>query len=333
MKVKKFRKKELDLILEHCIYREYPQFLNSGTFEERVLLMLEEASIRHANLTAQWLRVGYNQGNYNSDNCMIGGRTLDYGPFGFIEKFDPDWCMWTNGGKHYSFMNQPIAGSMNFQSLISAIIPVFHENEKMVNKLNEIVTKNMEIAIRSANYIWATKLGFNSDDVDDEVILLITQILKIMHSMEADFTLFWRELSNIPEKFSLSFENAIEPNVTINIIDLTFNNCFYKSCGFSTQEESLITWMKSWLNKLISKKKNGQETSLKMKQVNPKFIPREWMLVEAYNSAINGDYTLVKELQALFQNPYEEQTEELSIKYYRKAPNEVIGKAGTAFMT
>jgi uncharacterized protein YdiU (UPF0061 family) len=68
--------------------------------------MLRQASKKFADLTASWIRVGYCQGNFNSDNCLVGGRTMDYGPFGFVERFQPLWNMWVGGGEHYGFMNQ-----------------------------------------------------------------------------------------------------------------------------------------------------------------------------------------------------------------------------------
>ena len=64
-------------------------------------------------LSSDWLRVGYTQSNFNADNCLLSGLTLDYGPFGFIEKYQPGWGMWIGAGEHYSFLNQPEARSMS----------------------------------------------------------------------------------------------------------------------------------------------------------------------------------------------------------------------------
>ena len=66
-------------------------------------------------------RVGYVQSNFNSDNCLMGGTTLDYGPFGFLEKYDPRWGMWIGSGDHFSFLNQPAAAAANFKMLATSL--------------------------------------------------------------------------------------------------------------------------------------------------------------------------------------------------------------------
>ena len=124
---------ELRLIVEHAMFREYggPPPLPAGASEAdcaasnlqpRALAMLRAASQRFAQLTAQWIRVGFCQGNFNSDNCLVGGRTMDYGPFGFMEKYDRAWNMWVGGGDHFSFRNQPEAGGKNFESLVESVM-------------------------------------------------------------------------------------------------------------------------------------------------------------------------------------------------------------------
>ena len=72
-------------------------------------------------MIAHWLRIGYCQGNFNSDNCAAGGFTLDYGPFGFCEVFDPQYQPWIGGGEHFSFFNQPVAAEANFYMFWKAI--------------------------------------------------------------------------------------------------------------------------------------------------------------------------------------------------------------------
>ena len=71
--------------------------------------MIPATAARLASLSAEWLRVGFCQGNFNADNCLVGGRTMDYGPFGFMDKYDPAFAKWTGSGNHFAFMNQPAA--------------------------------------------------------------------------------------------------------------------------------------------------------------------------------------------------------------------------------
>ena len=144
---RKFRLKELKQIVSHLLVREYSHLSDSVVgefadvvqedanrqktpeaaaadkmkdpdlggrtipeFQSHVLAMLDEFSNRMAAMTTGWMRVGFVQGNFNSDNCLAGGRTMDYGPFGFMQNFEKNWNMWTNGGDHFSYWNQPKAG-------------------------------------------------------------------------------------------------------------------------------------------------------------------------------------------------------------------------------
>jgi uncharacterized protein YdiU (UPF0061 family) len=88
---------------------------------------------RLTSLVANWQRVGYCQGNFNSDNCAAGGFTLDYGPFGFCEIFDPEFQPWTGGGKHFSFFNQPIAAEANYHMFWTAVRPLLEEDTEALN--------------------------------------------------------------------------------------------------------------------------------------------------------------------------------------------------------
>ena len=96
-------------IVRHALRREFPDIPSEEVTGAAVLSMLRAVRDRLVDLVVHWTRVGFCQGNFNSDNCLLAGRTLDYGPFGFMEAYDPRWCMWVGGGRHFAFNNQ--AGS------------------------------------------------------------------------------------------------------------------------------------------------------------------------------------------------------------------------------
>ena len=93
-----------------------------------MILLAREFRSRLTSLVANWIRVGYCQGNFNGDNCAAGGFTLDYGPFGFIDMFDPKYQPWTGGGIHFSFLNQPQAAERNFRMFCKAIEPLLESH-------------------------------------------------------------------------------------------------------------------------------------------------------------------------------------------------------------
>ena len=113
---------ELEMIVQHLIERNYKGDIDpSLEFTDQVLALATLFRQRLVNLVVNWIRVGYCQGNFNSDNCAAGGFTLDYGPFGFCELFDPRFQPWTGGGEHFSFFNQPAAAEANFNMFWKAL--------------------------------------------------------------------------------------------------------------------------------------------------------------------------------------------------------------------
>ena len=79
---------ELEALVEHALFREFPGVRPGAPLPERAAGLLEAAADKIAAMVAEWMRVGYAQGNFNADNCLVGGRTMDYGPFGFMERYD-----------------------------------------------------------------------------------------------------------------------------------------------------------------------------------------------------------------------------------------------------
>lgn len=323
---------ELKLMVNHAIFREFPHLIDISDEQEKYILMLKEVGILMANMTAEWLRVGYTQGNFNSDNCHIAGKTLDYGPFGFIELFDPHWNMWEGGGVHFSFMNQPLAGNKNFSSLVDSIIPLL--DEEHVNIALNIKNKQYQIAMDKANLVWAKKLGFNK--FDSKVAQLKTDLFKLMEFYSADFTLFWRQLAEIVGNFPIDNVGENVTNITNSSELFNFiENCFYKKLTMDDKYK-WVQWLAKWLMLIKTTNENYKTISKNMKNISPKFIPREWMLKSAYEKANVGDYSIMNELQTLFKTPYDEHNDELTKKYYKKMNFKSTNNssvAGTTVMT
>jgi Uncharacterized conserved protein len=121
---------ELEELVVHGLSREFQETDDPGaSLPARVLNMLRECRGRLARLAADWIRVSYYQGNFDSDNCAVGGQTLNYGPFGFAEKCDPDYQPWVGGGEDYASMNVHNAMCRNFQSLCQALVPLVEGKE------------------------------------------------------------------------------------------------------------------------------------------------------------------------------------------------------------
>jgi len=304
---------ELEMIVSHLIDREYSEEIDSNlTMPEKVIHLAHAFRNRLTSLVANWIRVGYCQGNFNSDNCAAGGFTLDYGPFGFMELFNPEYQPWTGGGKHFSFFNQPRAAYENFKSFCSALEPLLVSDEKAFIKLEEIQNAFPGMMQQQMEQMWASKLGLDSYDAT-----LLKELFDLMMQSYVDYTLFFRELSNIPQN--------IEP----------LKKSFY---GNVSEDKSLekrwSQWLEKWKALINSTSTNAEEElSERIKGVNPKYTLREWHLVPAYQKAKMGDYSLIKELQEVMNKPYEEQSKEIEKKYYTLKPTELFNIGGISHLS
>ena len=304
---------ELEQIVLHLIDREYREEIDKDlTLQEKVLLLAHAFRTRLTSLVSNWVRVGYCQGNFNSDNCAAGGFTLDYGPFGFMELFNPEYQPWTGGGKHFSFFNQPRAAYENFTQFCSALQPLLNSDEKALQKLEEIRNDFSPVIQQKMEKMWASKLGLESYDA-----VLLKELFDLMMKTYVDYTLFFRELSAIPED--------LEP----------LKKSFY---GNVSEDKALEKRWSEWLEKwkaLINatSAKSTEALSKQMKSINPKYTLREWHLVPAYQQAKMGDYSLIKELQEVMTEPYAEQSKEVEEKYYMLKPTELFNIGGISHIS
>ncbi len=297
---------ELRMIVAHLIERNYRQEIEPGLqFSDQVLELASLFRARLTPLVANWIRVGYCQGNFNSDNCAAGGYTLDYGPFGFCELFDPRFQPWTGGGEHFSFFNQPAAAEANFQMFWSALRPLLEDNTEALARLDQIRDGFAEAMQQEIEAMWASKLGLISYDAT-----LVNELLQLMVHSKVDYTIFFRRLSAIPEQLSALNESFYLPN--------------------SDELDAQWTqWLQRWRAQ-ITANGNLNETSAAMKRVNPAVTWREWLIAPAYQQAAEGDTTAIQELQAVFHHPYAELSPELAPTYDRLKPREFFNAGGVS---
>jgi uncharacterized protein YdiU (UPF0061 family) len=271
------------------------------------------------SLIAHWIRVGYCQGNFNSDNCAAGGYTLDYGPFGFCDMFDSKFQPWTGGGEHFSFLNQPMAAQRNFHVFCMALLPLLKSDENAVVELDQIRSGFSTVMLEKMKKMWATKLGLDTFDAS-----LFNELQILMVKTSVDYTIFFRELCEIPED--------------INSLRKSFYKDSLNESILNSWSEWLIKW-KSLINASNAVEINAtslqsrDKLSHKMKSVNPKYSLREWFLVPAYQQATEESYSLITELQEVMTTPYTEQTKEIDEKYYKLKPSELFEIAGISHIS
>ncbi len=304
---------ELEKIVLHVIDREYNGVIDPGSpLAEKILLLAIEFRKRLTSLVADWIRVGYCQGNFNSDNTAVGGFTLDYGPFGFIDMFDPKYQPWTGGGAHFSFLNQPQAAQRNFHMFCLALKPLLASHEDASEQLDAVENGFPKVMQEQVEAMWSSKLGLATFDEP-----LFRELYMLMIQTSVDYTIFFRELSHIPEEITPLLKS------------------FY---GDASNNEQLLKrwsqWLKKWQSSIDgTTPQSRQKLSEQMKRVNPKYTLREWFLVPAYQAAETGDYTLIKELQEVMTKPYDEQSKEIEEKYYKQKPSQLFNIAGISHVS
>ncbi|MDP5119758.1 MAG: protein adenylyltransferase SelO family protein, partial [Prochlorococcaceae cyanobacterium MAG_34] len=298
---------ELRLIVLHLIERNYRQEIDpSLAFSDQVLELARLVRARLIALVAHWMRVGYCQGNFNSDNCAAGGYTLDYGPFGFCERFDPGFQPWTGGGEHFSFFNQPLAAGANYQMFWSALRPLLADNSEGLAQLDSIRDGFAAAMNQELEAMWARKLGLAAPDA-----ALVNELLELMLRSQADYTIFFRKLSELP---------ATTPEHLSAI----------KQSFYEPSSEGLDAAWSGWLERWRAQIGDLLETSAAMKRCNPAITWREWLIAPAYQQAEQGDTALIQELQAVFSHPYEDPSPELAATYDRLKPREFFNAGGVS---
>lgn len=310
---------ELEQIVLHLIDREYGDVIDQNlSTPEKVLMLAREFRNRLTSLIANWIRVGYCQGNFNSDNCAAGGFTLDYGPFGFCELFDPYYQPWTGGGRHFAFLNQPVAAEKNFQMFFTALRPLLTSHQDSLRQLDEIQSSFASVMQVQMEKMWAAKLGL--DTFNEE---LFSELVSLMMQTSVDYTIFFRELSMLPDDIA------------------PLKKSFYKNPNYNLDPERINNRWSEWLTKwkaLIEKANttesqpvSHEELSNNMKRVNPKYSFREWLVVPAYQQAKEGNYSLIRELQEVMTNPYDEQSKDVEEKFYRLKPHAFFEVGGLSY--
>ena len=295
---------ELKMIIKRLINVNYKNDIDINLpFKEQIINLAFLYRERLISLVVNWIRVGYCQGNFNSDNCALGGYTLDYGPFGFCELFDPNFQPWTGGGNHFSFLNQPAAAEINFNMFIKSLKLALENDVDFLERL-DIIQQDFKISMQEKiKIMWTRKLGLKEYDES-----LLNNLFQLMIITKVDYTKFFRLLSDIPKEIS------------------SLKKSFYQDC--SIEIDSLWNnWLKAWY-KSLKQVNDINKISSDMKKVNPRYTWREWLISFAYKAAEKGDFSLIKELQVVFDNPYEDLSIDFQNKYDLIRPLKFFNKGG-----
>ena len=235
---------------------------------------------KQALLISKWMSIGFIHGVMNTDNMTISGETIDYGPCAFMDKYDPKTVFSSIDHQgRYAYLNQPAILIWNLAKFAETLIPLIGENEeKSVKQLSDILQVTMPTYQEYFYEEMRQNLGLK--DVNENNIKIIEGYLKILQFMKIDFTLSFRDLAKI-----LINKKMIKDSV------------FKESQDFND-------WYKNWLKELNKYKKNNEDISRKMDDVNPCYIPRNHIIERGLGIASEGDISQIKEINELLRSPH-----------------------------
>jgi uncharacterized protein YdiU (UPF0061 family) len=286
---------------EHWYYRKQPEHLKTlanyvlQQFYPHLLplpnpyrALLIEITQRTAELVAHWQAVGFMHGVLNTDNMSILGITLDYGPFGFMEAFDPNHiCNHTDQQGRYSYAMQPQIGYWNCCALAQAMLPLIGSIESTQTAL-----AGYEAAYgNKISQLWHAKLGLQQKLPGDDD--LIQDLLGIMAQNAVDFTLFFRRLGD----FHITAPAADSAQ------DAPLRDLFIDPAAFSH-------WASQYRQRLQQENSQDGARQITMHAVNPKYVLRNYLAQVAIEKAQNGDFSEVQHLLALLERPFDEQPDQ-----------------------
>ena len=245
-------------------------------------------------------------------------------------------------GQHYGFLNQPVAGLANYSILVMSVAPIIsgHTGKHMEEIVETWMRRAKDVFQQKANETFRVKLGFKKDN--DAVDHLWKEVEPLLRGSRVDWTLFWRQLTYVAQEFPDA--NSKDYEVMMNVLEacegtgkdrvLSDWSPFYEKMSDELRR-MWITWIKMWRDavKAHAESTGGNPYYDRMRIENPKFVLREWMLVDAYKAAAKGNYSLIEELHKLIQKPYDEGSAEQSAKFYKRATEKAATSGGCGFMS
>jgi uncharacterized protein YdiU (UPF0061 family) len=276
-------------LLDHVVAAHFP---DCATAANPAVALLAEVTARTAVLIAQWQAVGFCHGVMNTDNMSILGLTIDYGPFGFLDAFDPGHiCNHSDPGGRYAFARQPGIALWNLQALAQALVPVAAGDIAGLRAALMAYEPAFNAALLAR---LRDKLGLSTPRDDDPD--LINDWLALLAEGRVDHTIAWRRLCDFD---ATPGEGAAAANAATNA---PIRDLFIARDAFDA-------WAARYARRLRDEAGVAAERARRMKRVNPKYILRNHLAEEAIRRARDGDFSETQRLLKVLARPYDEQPE------------------------
>ncbi|NOX27236.1 MAG: YdiU family protein [Gammaproteobacteria bacterium] len=313
----------LKQLVDFTIINEFPHLGEPSP--EVYLKWFDEVCRLTADMIVHWLRVGFVHGVMNTDNMSILGLTIDYGPYGWLENYDPAWTPNTTdaNGKRYCYANQPQIGHWNLAQLGNALAPLFND-EKNVEALQQVLNGYPKYFEQGRKKMMAAKLGFEHyiDELDDA---LVEELLEILAWIETDMTIFYRSLAQID--INVALESIEDEALMSPLLDAYY----LPEQITSSYQQRLGKWLRAYIQRLRKDNKTNEMRRQEMDAINPKYVLRNYMAQLAIDKAEEGDFVLTNNFLELLRHPYDEQKEHE--QYAAKRPDWARNRAGCSMLS
>ena len=297
-------------LADFCIRRDFPQL--QGEAECLYSEWFAQVCERTAVMVAHWMRVGFVHGVMNTDNMSILGLTIDYGPYGWIDNYDPDWTPNTTDahGRRYRFGWQPKIGQWNLVRLAHALSPLFASAEPLQAGLQRYADA-CTAADRDNS---ARKLGLRECRDDD--VELMQALLALLQTHEVDMTLCFRALAEVDPDWP-----RLEP----------LYEAFYDDARREDGAPLFLDWLARYAARLREDDLPPPERIARMQAANPKYVLRNYLAQQAIDRAEQGDFGGVHELLDVMRHPYDEQPGREA--FARRRPEWARDRAGCSMLS
>jgi len=257
----------------------------------------EEVCRRTAVMIVEWMRVGFVHGVMNTDNMSILGLTIDYGPYGWLEGYDPQWTPNTTDaeGRRYCYGNQPGIAQWNLVRLANAIFPLVNDKAPLEQGLAAFAETFENASAR----MLADKLGFEALDREGDDGLM-GDLFGLLAAVETDVTLFHRGLAAVP------LDEAAADGALIAPLDRAF---YADDARAPEYQARLAGWLRRYTARARQDGVAAAARTERMNRVNPKYVPRNYLAQQAIDALEAGDASFLERLMKVLERPYDEQPE------------------------
>lgn len=280
---------ELRQLTDFTIRHHFPSLLETHSVDspEIIAAFFDEVCQLTVKMVIDWMGVGFVHGVMNTDNMSILGLTIDYGPYGWLDDYNPDWTPNTTDAQNgrYRYGQQPNIALWNCYQLANALYPLTESSDAFEASLQKFQTSYQEQWLA----MMAAKLGFTQFKDGDEK--LFERLETLLAQVETDMTIFYRCLAN--------------ESPTLD----TLKPAYYQANLPAEYIESMQHWLHDYSARLSNDQRSMAERETAMNMVNPKYVFRNYLAQQAIDKAEQGDYSMVNELLDVFRKPYDEQFE------------------------